>query len=356
MSDQRHAKILPPPLSTLAIGSVPFTDTTLALDLLAQSLDIPASPQMVKVSPWQDMILGAVSGLGALSVDTSYNVSSPLEGREEGLTEFFEKYMAGDSDFLALGPKASLGFEAFMSRARINPNFGEVFLKSQIVGPITFGQAVKVEGGNALVDDPALLEMVSLGLGGKAAWLAGKIRELGRVPMVFFDEPGLTGYGSAFSTLSSDMIVSALGGSVAAARAHGEVLVGCHVCGNTDWGLLTKVGLDIINFDAYEYMETICLYPREIGDFLDKGGLLAFGVVPTRDFTPDITAEQLADIVYSGWRKLASRGLDLDLLSSRTLLTSACGLGSLTEEQASSILRIMPEVAYCLAGLRPGLG
>jgi hypothetical protein len=293
------------------------------------------------------MILGAVSGLPALEVnDRVVRVKS--QGREQALTEFYEKYYAGDLDYFALDKRSSLGFEAFAKKAKDDKTFGPGFLKSQVVGPLTFGQSVKVDGENSLIDSPELLEAVSLGIGAKAAWLAKQIRELGRSAIVFMDEPGLTGYGSAFSTLTAQMVVDALGGAIKAAKSWGDVLIGCHVCGNTDWGLLSGVGLDILNFDAYEFLPTVCLYPREIRAFLEEGGALAFGIVPTNDFTFDLKAEDLAKMVKDGWEVLASKGVGAELLAQRTFLSSACGLGTLAPEKATGILGILPKVAEIL--------
>ncbi|MDR1656296.1 MAG: hypothetical protein LBT47_01910 [Deltaproteobacteria bacterium] len=339
---------LPKPLSTLAIGSVPFDSAQQALDLMSGTLDIPAHPQLVSLSPWEDMLLSASSGFPALAVDSENNLSVTTANREEAMANFYEQFFSKDLSFLALDPKSSAGFEAFLARAGSDPQFGSRFLKSQVIGPITFGQMVRVEGANNLVDDPALLEIASLAMGGRAAWAASRIRALGRQPVVFLDEPGLTGYGSAFSTLTPETVISTLERAVNAARQNGPVLVGCHVCGNTDWSLLTKVGLDIINFDAYEYLSTICLYPGPIGTFLEEGGFLAWGVVPTREFDSSISARQLADLIRSGWSTLAAKGVNLKLLKERTLLTSACGLGRLTEEQAQGILQILPKVASIL--------
>jgi hypothetical protein len=338
----------PAPLATLAIGSAPFGSPAEAIDLMAAHLDIPAHPQMVRITAWEDMLLSGSSGFPAMASDAGQNLLVARAGREEALADFYERSMAGDLEFLALDPRSSAGFEAFMARAQSDPGFGPDFLKSQVVGPLTFGQSVKVEGAHSLVDDPELLAAAALALGGKAAWLAGRIRAAGRFPVVFLDEPGLTGYGSAFSTLTSDTVVGTLSEAVEAARSGGPVLVGCHVCGNTDWGLLTKVGLDVINFDAWEYQDTVRLYPKEIRAFLEGGGLLAWGVVPTRDFGPSVTADRLAAMIREGWEALARKGPDLALVKERTLLTSACGLGRLTVEQARGILSILPEVARIL--------
>ncbi|MDR1486831.1 MAG: hypothetical protein LBT62_02380 [Deltaproteobacteria bacterium] len=341
---------LPKSLSTLAIGSVPFLDPAEAIEQSAVTLDIPASPQLVRLSAWEDMLFSAVSGLPALVVDEqARTVTAVSEGREEALAHFYEQYFTGDVEFLALGEKSRLGFDSLLQRAKIDENFGRSYLKAQVVGPLTFGQSVKVQGAYSLADDAALLEAAALGLGGKAAWAAERIRELNRIPVVFLDEPGLSGYGSAFSTLTPQTVVSALSSAVDAARAKGPVLVGCHVCGNTDWGLLTQVGLDIINFDAYAYLEAVCLYPKQFKTFLDGGGALCWGIVPTTDFDESRhTSERLSKMIKDGWSNLASKGIDKELLRERTLIASACGLGGLSIETAKSILAMLPKVAQAL--------
>ncbi|MDR2366867.1 MAG: hypothetical protein LBF58_01955 [Deltaproteobacteria bacterium] len=341
---------LPAALSTLAIGSVPYADPGTALDLMAENLDIPASPQMVRVSPHEDMILGAVHGLPALAVDPDLNVRVDPGAVEEALARFYGTYLTGDLAPFALGEESSLGFEAFIERAGADPSFGRRYLKSQVVGPLTFGQAVKIPGGKSLVDNPDLLEAVSTAIGAKAAWLALRIRATGRAPLIFIDEPGLTGYGSAFSTLSPQMVIDSLGTAVRVAQERGGALVGCHVCGNTDWGLLSRVGLDVLNFDAHAYLGTVCLYPREMGAFLEGGGALAFGVVPTNAEGPPEGPGALAAMVREGWANLSSKGVDPVLLAERTYVTSSCGLGSLDPGRATAILGTIPRVARLLKG------
>ena len=44
---------------------------------------------------------------------------------------------------------------------------------------------------------------------------------------------------------------------------HGEgALAGVHCCGNTEWSILMDAGVDIMNFDAFDYGETIAALSR----------------------------------------------------------------------------------------------
>jgi methionine synthase II (cobalamin-independent) len=166
---------------------------------------------------------------------------------------------------------------------------------------------------------------------------------------LFIDEPGLTGYGSAFSTLSAETILKSLDQAIQTARSLGPVLLGCHVCGNTDWGLLSQTDFDILNFDAFSHLEPFCLYPKELGAFLDKGGYIAFGLVPTEEYDPSLTAEILLKRLDEGLKPL-KRHIDLDLIRSRTLFSTSCGLGSLSEETATAILKLLANVTEAARG------
>ncbi|MDR1043528.1 MAG: hypothetical protein LBP33_00185 [Candidatus Adiutrix sp.] len=336
----------PQAFSTTAIGSAPYLNIEEAVEAMS-GLDIPAYPQMVKMSPWEDMFLGAVEGLPALLINReTLAVRAKRHDRENDLADFYAKFLAGERDFLALAPEAGQGFTAFLNRASRDPLYGPDFLKVQIIGPLTFGQMVLMEDEQStLVDDPELLEATALALGGKAAWEARRVRALGRTPVVFIDEPGLASFGSAFSTLSRETVIKTMNQSAEVLRADGPALIGGHICGNTDWGMIMESGLDIINFDAYEIMEQFSLYPGQLRLFLEKGGLVAWGIVPSRGFSPDLTADFLVDKLHQGWRRLDRLGAPLDLIASRAIITTACGLGMLPRDLALAATKMTGAVA-----------
>lgn len=336
----------PQAFSTTAIGSVPYEDPEAATLSLA-GLDIPAFPQMVKLSPWEDMLFGALEGLPALIVDEkNFKVRAKRHGRENDLADFYDKFMAGERDFLKLPPQSRRGFEAFTKRAAEDPAYGPDFLKVQVIGPLTFGQMVLMEDEkNALVDDPELLEATALALGGKAAWEARQIRALGRTPIVFIDEPGLASFGSAFSSLTAETVVSTMSSAASVVREEGPCLIGCHVCGDTDWSMLMDSGIDIVNFDAYDIMELFSLYPSQLKAFLEKGGLVAWGLVPAQGFNHELRPQFLASHLLEGWEKLQAKGVPRELLAERAMLTTACGLGILPPDLALAATLMVSKVA-----------
>jgi hypothetical protein len=105
--------------------------------------------------------------------------------------------------------------------------------------------------------------------------------------------------------------------------------------------------VDILNFDAYGYLETLSLYPRELRAFLERGGILAWGIVPTNDAIRNEDVRSLAQRIRSGLETLTRKGIDPDLLR-RAILTPSCGTGSLPIPLAERVFQVTSELSICL--------
>jgi hypothetical protein len=124
-------------------------------------------------------------------------------------------------------------------------------------------------------------------------------------------------------------------------------LKGIHCCGNTDWSLILGTSVDILSFDAYNYAETLSLYPEDLRAFLARGGIVAWGIVPTAD-EAQVTRESAAGLTERLWaamRRVASRGVSLDDLLAASLVTPACGMATLSEPGAVRVLELLAEVS-----------
>jgi len=122
-------------------------------------------------------------------------------------------------------------------------------------------------------------------------------------------------------------------------KAEGGI-AGIHCCGNADWPMVMNSGADIVNFDAYDYLDTLALYHDECRNFLERGGFFAWGIVPTSDAVSGENPDSLRDRFQQGVRKL-SEHIPRDLLLSRMLLTPACGTGSRSVDEAVKIFQLL---------------
>jgi len=163
--------------------------------------------------------------------------------------------------------------------------------------------------------------------------------------IVFFDEPSLSSYGSAFSSLNQEDVIHSLNECFDAIKG----LKGIHCCGNTDWGLLLETHLDILSFDAYGYLETISLYPKQLSAFLERGGVLAWGIVPTSEAILKEDAQSLIKRFKEGVKALAKKGIDPSLLQ-RAILTPSCGTASLSIPLSERVCQLTSEVSKRLRG------
>ena len=147
--------------------------------------------------------------------------------------------------------------------------------------------------------------------------------------MIFLDEPSLLGFGKqTFLTISREDVISDINEITAAIHAEAG-LAGVHCEANTDWSLLMESDLDILDFDAYDHLQVITLYPIELEKFLERGGCLGWGIVPTLD--KEAAATETASSLWlrfeEGIDQLASKGFDRELLLRRALITPSCGAG-----------------------------
>jgi methionine synthase II (cobalamin-independent) len=340
------------PMAATGIGSVPFTDPGETVSLILETLpQIPYWPQMVRLGFREEMTAQAARGLAVLKIDEAARTVQvdPALARDQALAGFYEAALSGDLKPFALAEEEAHGFFA-LHRAVAAGGHPCRVLKGQLAGPVTFAGMVKDQAGKAILFDRELTQAVCLGLALKAAWQIQSFRDLGKDPVIFLDEPYLTGFGSAYLPISREEVLEILGQTIEELRqaAGGPVAVGLHCCGNTDWGLLLEAPIDLLSFDSYGYFDSLRLYEKPVAKFFDRGGWLAWGLVPT------LSAEDLArETTDSLWQRFTGQVAQLaqdlktgskDILS-RAILTPACGIGYLTPEEARRSLKVLADLS-----------
>lgn len=335
---------LTPRCRCTGIGSVPFTDAAEACTMLMETVDFPFWPQLPRLSFREQMIPQYAEGLPGIVIDDANRRVRFHLGPDghEAILAFYEKFLSGDLAPFALSERCAAGFPAF-SRLAASRRWDAV--KGQITGPLTFALGVPDAGGRPAYHNFELLDVIQKSLARKAQWQIDRLRAFADTVIIFIDEPILSAFGtSAYLNIGKDDVVRSLNELIAPIHEAGG-LAGVHCCGNTDWSLLTATDADIANFDAWEYSRSVSLYPNEIRAFLDRGGMLAWGIVPTSDAIPGQTTDSLRARLFDGFRFLEEKGFDQRLLLDSCLLTPSCGAGNLSIDETRMVFRLLGEVS-----------
>jgi hypothetical protein len=253
-------------------------------------------------------------------------------------------------DSFGLSSRYAAGFWEFISQLPEQPR-SPVALKGQVTGPFTLGTNLLDQDRRCSYYDDQLRDVIVKTVALKAVWQITRLRSCGQPVMVFVDEPSLLSFGSqTFLTISREDVIGDVN-EVAAAIHNAGGLAGVHCEANTDWALLMETDLDILDFDAYDHMQVITLYPTELQAFLERGGSLGWGIIPTLDkvAAANVTVPSLLARFDEGMRLLARKGFDQELLQRRALITPSCGAGGvLTERLAERVLGLLRQLSNIL--------
>jgi methionine synthase II (cobalamin-independent) len=342
-----------PYFQTTHVGSVPYTGDYAALcQRLTSILNIPAWPQLSRRTFRENMYVQYSAGLPAvvlneraekITFDTAKDLTPELE-------QFYERYLADDVESFALTPDYAAGFFTMLDVLKTTP--GE-WGKGQVTGPISFGLTVTDQDLRASLYHEMLTDAIVKNVAMKARWQIQQLRAVRSNIIIFVDEPYMASFGSAYISLSREQVIAMLDEVFAAIHGDGA-LAGVHCCANTDWSVLLATSVDILNLDAYGYLENLALYPAELRSFLDRGGVIAWGVIPNNEEINEVSAEQLAQRLRTGLdfisQKAKARGVHIvaDELASRSLVSPSCGLGSTTVEIADRAFEMLARTGEIL--------
>ena len=343
----------------ILIGSLPVADHQAAADMVLQATPrIPVWAQL-PVHPGEGMVPQFAPGMPGLCVEEE-RLYVDLDGDdfENELAAFYEDYLAVTGNELpletsrfALGENVAGGFYVLRDRLQaMNPVPAAV--KGQVTGPITFGLGLKDQRGRAIYYDPNVRDAAVKLLALKAAYQVRTFKKNGCPVIVFQDEPALAGYGSSeLISISGDEIAASLEEINEAIHAE-KGLAGIHVCANTDWGLILATGIDIVNFDTFSYFDRFLLYGDQIKRFIGRGGIIAWGLVPTG--SPEALEAATTASLVQQWedqcRALVGLGIDPAQLRSQSLISPSCGVGSLSLAQAQKVLALTRDVSAQVRG------
>lgn len=317
------------------IGSFPHIDPDKAVNLMMSSMrEVPYWPQLPALGFQENMYAQYCTRLPGVKVDV-HRKKITVDLNDYDPEEFYTAVVSDDVEHFAHDKNSFHGLYAMLDQFKGRKLKA---VKGQVTGPVSTGLQVLDQNGKPAIYDEAYGEIIRRNLNMQAKWQAKKLREVSDRPIMFLDEPSLTLIGTPFASVSQRQVVEWVDEVLDGVDA----IKGLHCCGNTDWPLVLSTSIDLLSFDAYNYAHTVALFPNEVTAFLERGGSIAWGLIPNME--DQIAKESVASLLqrFEGYiDMLARKGINVDLLLERSLITPQCGLGGLDEGRAERVLQLL---------------
>ncbi|WP_372682238.1 hypothetical protein [Desulfosarcina sp.] len=305
---------IPGNLLTTAMAVMPHTNVTRALDM-ALSMDVPFWPQLPNFSYTEDMYVQAAEHFPGIVLDMEkrtlrFSMDKFAEELEATLLQF------DDPVYFDVSETYSAVYHRFLALDLEN----RPAIRGQLEGPISFGFNIIDQDDRPIIFDdtvrPFMLDFMAKRINVQLA----RLKRRNDNAFMFVDEPGLQFLFSAMAGYS-DLKAK---GDLDRFFAQVDRPRGIHLCGNPDWDFLLNLDLDVLSLDVYTNAEVFASYAASIRKFLDRGGVIVWGIVPTGFET--FAQEEIPSLIQrleNVWRILWSKGIDREQMFAKSMLSPA---------------------------------
>lgn len=306
--------VIPGNLLTTAMAVMPHTDIERALEM-ALTLDVPFWPQLPNYSYYEDMYVQAAEHFPGIVLDVEartlrFSMDKFALELEEALIRF------DDPAYLDVSEAYSVVYHEFLALdLKDRPA-----IRGQLEGPVSFGLNILDQDGRPIIFDDTVRDFMLDFLSRRVNAQSARLKKLNPNAFMFVDEPGLQ---YLFSAMSGYTELKAKG-DLERFFAQVERPRGVHLCGNPDWEFLLNLDLDVLSLDVFTNGEVFSAYAPSVKRFLDRGGVIVWGIVPTgfEAFAQE-EVPSLIKRLEEAWKALWSKGVDRDLMLAQSMVSPA---------------------------------
>lgn len=338
--------IRPPECRATGIGALPHTDPREACDdVLAAFPSFPYIPTLPNRGVLESIVFCDAAPLpggevrdGKLVIDPGRDIAGEME-------RVYLDYMEQN-----LGPyrRTRANASGFCEMAGRDLSTA-LLLKCQVTGPVTFGMQVVDAERRPLYYDEQYADVIAKMIALEARWCEQALKKFSGSgeTLVVLNEPYLSSLGSSVVPVRQESVTA--GWQDIAGMVEGGL--GIHCCANTDWSYVMGLDPSFLSFDAFTCSRELLLYMDDLVAFMERGGIIAWGLVPARpdDFSR-VTLSGLSGL-FSGIRKMMSDSCPEDLFMRQSAITPTCGIQTGSPSQAREI---MTAAAALSEGIRAG--
>ena len=329
---------IPGNLLTTAMAVMPHINVQQALET-ALSLDIPFWPQLPNFNYYEDMYVQAAEHFPGIILNLEkktlrFSINKFIDEFEKTMSHFEEP------DYFDVSPAYSAVYHKFLDL----PLQDRPAIRGQLEGPVSFGFNILDQDERPILFDDTVRPFMFEFMAKRINVQCDRLKRKNDNAFMFIDEPGmqfvfsaLSGYGEQQGRQDLEVFFSMIEGPK-----------GIHLCGNPDWDFLLGFDMDILSFDVYTNAEILVSCHSSIKKFLNKGGVLVWGIVPTgfENFEKE-NLDLLKFKLETIWKTLVKKGIPMDQILSQSLLSPAtcCLVNQDKEKTVEKAFRLTKELS-----------
>jgi len=338
------AKMIPSPHSlATGVGALPHTDPVSAcndvLDIFPQFPYVPTLPDRGQL---ESIVFNDSEQLPGRIIKDDRLLFDSTTDQTEAMEQVYMDYVEGNYASYALHKDYASCFIEMMShnltRAKV--------LKCQVTGPVTFGMQVVDADKRPIYYDTQIADVLSKMIALKARWCEREMQQRTGVTetLVVLNEPYLASLGSSVVPVDKETV--RVGWEDIAALVEGGL--GIHCCSNTDWEFVLELNPSVVSIDAYATAKEFLLYADSIVAYMERGGVVAWGIVPAeyKIFATE-NPESLYERYLTVRTQLCTR-MPEHLFDAQSLITPSCGIRFSDRDGALAIMKTAAEISRCI--------
>lgn len=332
--------ITPPRSQATGVGALPHKDPPEACnDVLEIYPTFPYIPTLPDRGQLESIVFNDSEQLPGRIIRDDRLLFDSTTDQTAAMEQVYMDFVEGNYASYALHKNYASAFTEMMTH-----NLADVgILKFQVTGPVTFGMQVVDADKRPIYYDAQLADVLGKMLALKARWCESEMMEKTGVKetLIVVNEPYLASLGSSVVPVDIETVRS--GWEDIASLVKGGL--GIHCCSNTDWAFVLGLNPSVVSIDAYTTAKEFLLYADIITGYMERGGVVAWGIVPAdfRIFSTEST-ESLYKKYLDIRTQLCTR-MPEELFDLQSLITPSCGIRFADTAGARQIMQAAAEIS-----------
>ncbi|MHB8163746.1 MAG: uroporphyrinogen decarboxylase/cobalamine-independent methonine synthase family protein [Methanoregula sp.] len=335
------AKMITSPHSqATGVGALPHKDPREACnDVLEIFPSFPYIPTLPDRGQLESIVFNDSEQLPGRIIRDDRLLFDSTTDQTAAMEQVYMDYVEQNFAPYALHKDYASAFSEMMNRDLANTGI----LKFQVTGPVTFGMQVVDADKRPIYYDSQLADVLAKMLALKARWCEVEMKKQTGVQetLIVLNEPYLASLGSSVVPVDKETVKA--GWEDIASLVQGGL--GIHCCSNTDWEFVLGLNPSVVSIDAYTTAKEFLLYTDTITGYMERGGVVAWGIVPadSRIFVTETTGSLYQK--YLDIRTQLCTRMPEDLFDAQSLITPSCGIRFADRASACSIMQAAAEIS-----------